>query len=277
MDTGLKGKTALITGGASGIGLGISKALAREGVSLAVASRNPEPAVLDQLRAIGVEVTGIQTDVSQEDQVRHMVRTAISSLGHIDLYVNNAAWAWHQPITRLDSQSWLNTIHTNLSACVWACREVSRHMIERKQGSILIIGSTAMFTPQYQEIAYRVSKTGLRVVMEILALELAPYGIRVNMIVPGHFVTRMTAGFVGEPLERLKSQTPLRRTGEPEEVGPAAVLLLSDQLSSFTTGTFLIIDGGLHLHPIPVFGDDQIREMNAGGPERWDDASSQPK
>ena len=263
MDAGLKGKTALITGGASGLGFGIAKALAGEGVDLAVASRNPDPAALEKLRGMGVRVVSIPTDVSREDQVKRMVATAIAAFGHLDLYINNAAWTWHQPITRLETEAWMNTIDTNLSSCLWACREVARHMIPRKQGSILIIGSTAMFTVQYRETAYRISKSGLKIAMEVLAIELAPHGIRVNMIVPGHFQTRLTAGFQGEPLQKLLGQVPLRRTGEPEEVGPAAVLLLSDRLSSYTTGTFLVIDGGLHLNPLPVYTEEQIREMNA--------------
>jgi NAD(P)-dependent dehydrogenase (short-subunit alcohol dehydrogenase family) len=157
----------------------------------------------------------------------------------------------------------MDPINTNLSSCLWACRELARHMIARGGGSILIVGSTAMFTVQYREIAYRISKTGLKIAMEGLAVELAPYGIGVNMIVPGHFVTRMTAEFQGEPLRKLLGQPPMRRTGRPEEVGPAAVLLLSDRLSSFTTGAVLVIDGGLHLNPLPVYDDQQIFEMNA--------------
>ena len=263
METGLKGKTALITGGSSGIGLGIARALAIEGVDLAVASRMPDQEALDELRQLNVRVVSITADVSQEEQVTEMVQSAIVSLGRVDLYINNAAWAWHQPITRLDSDSWLKTIHTNLSACIWGCREVARHMINRRQGSILIIGSTAMLTPMYRETSYRISKTGLRAMMEVLALELAPFGVRVNMIVPGHFVTRLTANFVGDSLERLKQQIPLRRTGDANEVGPSAVVLLSDMVSSYTTGACLVLDGGLHLRPLPIFSDEEILKMNA--------------
>ncbi len=263
VDAGLRGKTALITGGASGIGLGIARALAREGVDLALASRAPDPVAVEDLRRLGVRTIGVAADVSREDQVVQMVRETIDELGHIDLYINNAAWAWHRPITRLDAESWARTIDTNLSACAWGSREVARHMVARRSGSILIIGSTAMVTPLYSETAYRVSKTGLMAMMEVLALELAPFGIRVNMIVPGHFVTRMTAGFTGQPLEILKRQIPLRRTGQPDEVGPAAVLLLSDTLSPYTTGAALMVDGGLHLHPLPIYSDDEIVAMNA--------------
>lgn len=262
MDSGLRGKTALITGGASGIGLGIAKALAEEGVNLAIASRAPDTEAIEQLKTTGIEVVVIPTDVSKEDQVGRMVQTAIDSLGHLDLYVNNAAWAWHQPITRIDTKAWQKTIDTNLSGCVWACRQVARHMIRRQSGGILIIGSTASFTPQHEEIAYRVSKTGLRVVMQNLAVELAPYNIRVNMIVPGHYVTRLTADIPDERLTKLIQMVPMRRTGRTEEIGPTAVLLLSDKLSSYTTGSYVLIDGGLHLLPIPVRTEEQILQLN---------------
>lgn len=265
LDSGLAGKSCLITGGASGIGFGIAKSLAQEGINLAVASRKPDPAALEQLRGMGVEVVGIEADVSKEDQAVNMVKTAISHFGQLDLYVNNAAWTWHEPITRITTEGLMNTFQTNLAGCVWACREVSRHMIQRGQGSILIVGSTATYTPQATETSYRITKTGLLMTMQVLAIELAPYKIRVNMIIPGHYVTRLTGGFVGEPLERFKKEIPLRRTGEVEEVGPAAVLLLSDKLSGYTTGASLIIDGGLHLRPLPK-SDEELRGLNAPDP-----------
>ena len=135
MELGLRGKTALITGGASGIGRGIATVLAEEDVALAIASRNPDTAVIEELVEKGIRCVRIQADVSQEDQVQAMVAQAINELGHLDFYVNNAAWSWHQPVTKIDSESWYNTINTNLSACVWACREVCRHMIEHGGGA----------------------------------------------------------------------------------------------------------------------------------------------
>ncbi|MFQ5857652.1 MAG: SDR family NAD(P)-dependent oxidoreductase [Anaerolineae bacterium] len=267
MDTGLEGKTALITGGASGIGFGIAKALAEEGVNLAVASRNPDPTALDALRANAVEVVAIPTDVSQEDQVNSMVRSAIDHFGHLDMYINNAAWTWHESITRFTTESFMKTINTNLAAGLWACREVSRHMIERRQGSVLIVGSTATFTPLYQESSYRISKTGLKVFAEVLALELAPYGIRVNTLIPGYFPTRLAAGITDEAQEILVSQIPLRRPGKIEEVGAQAVVLLSDKLSGYTTGAFIVIDGGLQLRPLPYYADDELLALNAPGQE----------
>ena len=265
MDAKLQGKSAIITGGTSGIGLGIAHALADEGVRLAVARCNPDPQAIEELRGRGVEVVAIPTDVSDESQVVHMVATAIDTFGQLDMYVNNAAWTWHQPITRLDTKAWRSTIDTNLSSCVWACREVSRHMIDRRQGSILIIGSTATFTVQHTELAYRVTKTGLMTAMQTLSVELAPFGIRVNMIIPGHYATRLVGDVPEAKLQKLLQVIPMRRTGETHEIGPTAVLL-SDALSPYTTGTFLTIDGGLHLQPLPGRSDEEIKTSTRRNP-----------
>jgi gluconate 5-dehydrogenase len=263
MDTGLRGQTALITGGGSGIGLAIARALAGEGVDLAIASRTPEPAALEELRALGVRVLALPTAVRVEHQIVAMVEQTIASFGYLDLYVNNAAGTWHQPVTRITAESWSNTIDTDLTACVLACREVCKHMIARRQGSILIVGSTAQYTQAYREAAYHITKVGLRAFKNTLALEMAPYGIRVNLLVPGHYPTRLTASLSEDKAAQLRHEIPLRRFGRPDEVGPAAILLLSDALSSYTTGAEVTIDGGLHLRPWPLYTDEEIAGLNA--------------
>ncbi|MCC7361414.1 MAG: SDR family oxidoreductase [Anaerolineales bacterium] len=263
METGLQGKTALLTGGSSGIGKGIALALAAEGVRLAIASRRPDPAALDEIAAAGgAPVVRIAADVSQEGEVVRMVQAAIAGLGHLDFYINNAAWTWHQPITKLDSNAWYSTLNTNLSAAAWATREVSRHLIARRSGGIIIIGSTVRFFPAYTETAYRVSKMGLRMLMQQLAIELAPYGIRVNMVTPGHYATRMTGGIAPEVEDQLRGLIPLHRFGDPLEVGHAVAFLLSDKLSPYTVGGDLVIDGGLTLNPLPLRTADEIEQLN---------------
>ena len=108
METGIRGKTALITGGSSGIGRAIAMALACEGVDIAIASNQPDDngATVEEIRTLGVRAVGITADVSVEAQVVEMVAQAITSFGHLDLFVNNAAGTWHQPITRITSESW---------------------------------------------------------------------------------------------------------------------------------------------------------------------------
>jgi NAD(P)-dependent dehydrogenase (short-subunit alcohol dehydrogenase family) len=263
MDTGLKGKTALVTGGASGIGRGISLVLAEEGVNLAIASRNPDPAVIEEVAAKGVKVIPIYADLSEEANAIRMVQEAIDGLGHLDFYVNNAAWTWHQPFTKITSEAWYSTLNTNLSACMWACREVGKYMIARGSGNIVIIGSTVRFFPSYRETSYRVTKMGLRMLMQNLAIEYAPYGIRVNMVTPGHYVTRMTGGISKDVEEKmLEDMIPVHRFGEVLEIGNAVAFLLSNQLSGYTVGGDLVIDGGLTLHPLGLYTQDEISGFN---------------
>jgi NAD(P)-dependent dehydrogenase (short-subunit alcohol dehydrogenase family) len=268
MDTGLAGKTALITGGATGIGFGIAKALAAEGVDLALAGLDLDEQNIGELRSTGVRVHPIECDVRQEAQVIEMIEASIRHFGHLDLYVNNAAWTWHQPVTKVDTGSLLNTLQTNLFACVWACREISKHMIQQGTGSILIIGSTAMLNPFFQETAYRISKAGLFYYAEVLAIELAPYGIRVNTIIPGFHLTQLTTSSLSETsLRKILREIPLRRGGLPADIGAQAAILLSDKLSGYTTGSSIIIDGGLHLRPLPFYTDDELRALNFASPE----------
>ena len=261
MDSGLDGKRALITGGGEGIGLGIALALAAEGVHVAVASRSEHPEALDEIRTHGVDATWIRADVSREDDIVRMVAEAANRLGGLDLYVNNAAGTWHEPITRLTSDAWRRTLDTNVTACALACREVGRRFVAQGTGSILIVGSTAGHTPLYQEAAYRVSKAGLKVLMEVVAIELAPFRIRVNLLTPGGALTRLVAEL--PPSQTDGHEVPLRRLGRVEEYGAAAVLLLSEKLSSYTTGTELLVDGGFHLRPMNIWSDEQIRDFNA--------------
>lgn len=191
-----------------------------------------------------------------------MVAEAIGGLGHLDCYINNAAWTWHQPITRIDAESWHKTLDTNLSAAVWATRDVCQHMIARRSGSIVIIGSTVRFFPSYRETAYRVSKMGLKMLMQNLAIEMAPYGIRVNMVTPGHYQTRMTSGISERVEKTMLDIIPAHRFGDVAEVGNAVAFLLSDRLSGYTYGADIVIDGGLTLHPLSIYTQDEIKGFN---------------
>lgn len=260
MDSGLAGKRALITGGTTGIGLAIAAGLAREGVDIGVASRSARPAAIEELRELGARVEWIQADVSAVEGVTRMVTEAREALGGLDLFVNNAAGTWHEPITRLTEEAWLRTLATNLTACAFACREVGRIFISQEHGSILIIGSTAAHTPLYRESSYRVSKAGLKSLMEVMAIELAPYSVRVNLLTPGAFITDLTRNLPARQMGG--AMVPLRRPGKVEELSAAAVLLLSDTLSSYTTGSELVIDGGLHLRPLDLYTDEELRALN---------------
>lgn len=270
MDLGLADKTALVTGGGRGIGRGIALALAREGVHVAIAGREPEQETVADLRAIGIRAIAIRADVSDEHAVEAMVVAAIEHFGRLDLFVNNAGAHWHEPVTRLTRENVQRTLDTNLLAAMWACRAASRHMIERGGGSIVIVASTIVFNPGYTESAYRVSKAGLRAFAETLALELGPHGIRVNLVSPGITDTKLAADLdlvLADPAvgPSLLRDIPLGRIGEADECGNAAAFLLSDRAAPYITGSDIIVDGGFHLRPLRLISDERIRSMNESG------------
>ena len=262
MDADLRGKKCLITGGNTGIGFGIAKALAKEGVELAVAGNRDEPGAIAELENLSGKARFRMTDVSQESDAVAMVAWAIQALGGLDLFVNNAGRALPESVTQITSDAHYKTLDTNLTACVWACREVARSMIPRRAGSILFTNSTVRVAYSYREASYRISKVGLKAYMESLAIELAPFGIRVNQISPGHFRTPLTASMPARVENIMKTQIPLRRIAEPEEIGPAAVFLLSDRLSPYITGADIVVDGGLSIRPLPIYSDEEIETMN---------------
>lgn len=263
MDTGLTGNRTLITGGARGIGFAIAAALAREGARLAIADLDPDPEALEVLGRLSPGVVSIRADVGREADAIRMVEEAESSLGGIDLFVSNAGAAWHEPVTQISGESFYQTMNTNLAGCVWGARETARRMTSQRQGAMLIVGSTVRFCPAYAEGAYRAAKTGLKAYMETLALELAPFHIRVNMLTPGHFPTRLTAGLPEEKAQRLRREIPLRRFGSTDELGPAALFLLSNRLSSYITGAEIVVDGGLALRALALHSEDEIQNWNS--------------
>lgn len=263
LDPKLSGKRALITGGATGIGLGIAKMLAKEGVRLAIASRHPEPSGLGCLRACSGDVVAIAVDVSTEEGVVRMFKEAADGLGGLDIFINNAAMTRNEPVTRITTDAFEQVFRTNTLAAVLGCREAARRFIAQKSGCILVVGSTSRMTPSYGDLSYRLSKTGLKALVEQMALELAPHNIRTNLLTPGHFPTRLTSGLTGAAADKLRGEIPLRRFGDPmEELGAAALLLLSDHLSAYTTGAELVVDGGLTLRPTNFWSDDELLALN---------------
>jgi 3-oxoacyl-[acyl-carrier protein] reductase len=254
METGLTGKRALVAGGASGIGRAIALALLGEGAAVAVADRTPLEENLGLL-GVAVELGDEQASIEAVEQATHL-------LGGLDLLVYAAAVARHEPTTRLTTDAWRATLDSNLSACAWTCREAARHMIEGGRGSILVIGSTSLYTLSAEEAAYRASKAGLKAFSEVLAVELAPFAIRVNLLTPGAVRTPLTEGMSAERRGALLEEIPLGREAAPDELCATALLLLSDRLSPYTTGAEFVVDGGLALRPMPFYTPNDLRGLN---------------
>ena len=271
MDLGLKGKNALVTGGERGIGREICLSLAREGVNVAYCDsklRQGEASTQEAMRKLNVEVLAMEVDVSEEDQVVRMVQNTIDRLGCIDVFVSNAGIIEWEPITKITLECWNKIIAVNLTGAMLCTREVARHMVGRKKGVILFTSSTIQYNPAYKEAAYRVSKTGVQVFAETAAIELAPYGIRVNTVSPGliHSPTwakGTLSKVINDPKmgKAFMDNIPLGRVGSPDDVGSVYAFLASD-LSSFATGTNIVFDGGFTLRPLVLVTREEIESMN---------------
>jgi NAD(P)-dependent dehydrogenase (short-subunit alcohol dehydrogenase family) len=244
IDPGLTGKRAIVAGGASGIGRAIAVALAAEGSLVAVVDRSP---VTDPS-----EVLSVTAELGEEEASAAAVEEAVRLLGGLDLLVYTAAQTHHEPALELTPAAWAATLASNVSGCVWTCREAARRMVAAGAGSILVVGSTSLYTPAAGEAAYRASKAALKAYTEVLALELAPRGVRVNVLTPGAFRTPLTAHMTPEQRVKLVREIPLEREGVADELCATALLLLSDRLSPYTTGAEFVVDGGLRLRALSL-------------------------
>jgi NAD(P)-dependent dehydrogenase (short-subunit alcohol dehydrogenase family) len=271
MDLGLSGKKALVTGGERGIGREICLALAREGVDIAYCDIRVETGAAstqEEICKLGRKVLAREVDVSMEEQVVEFVQAAITTFGRLDIFVSNAGIIEWEPVTKITLDSWNRILAVNLTGAMLCTREVARHMVGRRMGVMLFTSSTIQFNPAYKEAAYRVSKTGVQVFAETAAIELAPYGIRVNTVSPGlinspNWAKGILQKAANDPKtgEGFMSNIPLGRLGLPKDVGSIYAFLSSD-LASFTTGTNIVFDGGFSLRPLVLVSHDEIENMN---------------
>ena len=262
MESGLAGERALVVGGASGIGRAVALLLASEGVHVAVASRRPDPGIVDEIRACGVKAARIEADMVSEADIIRMVVQAADALSGLDRLVYVAATITHEAITRLTRAAWESTLATNLTGAALACREVARVLIRQQHGGIVLIGSTGTASAQPLESAYRASKAGLAGLVGTLAVELAPHSVRVNLVTPGAVDTPFVARAAPAQRAHVVGQIPLLREALPGEIAPSVVFLLSDRLSPYTTGAELLVDGGLHLRPLFPGTTSDLRDLN---------------
>ena len=271
MDLGLRNKAVLITGGERGIGRAIALGMAEEGCRVAIADHRLEKgphSTLEELKSKGVEALALSVDVRRENQAVQMVEDTIRAFGHLDVFVNNAGAVRHEPVTKITTDAYRDALDANLSAAIWGCREVCRHMIPRRQGVIILLASTIVLNPGYKEAVYRITKSGIRAYCGTLALEMAPYGIRACTVSPGITDTPLSKTglepfFGADPRneQTLLRSIPLGRLGRPEEVASLVVFLASEK-ASYATGCDVVVDGGFSLRPLILVGQDEIKEMN---------------
>ncbi len=256
----LKGKVAVVTGGAMGIGKGIALRLGEAGANIMIVDIiDPKEAegTLNEITQNGVLASYIQADLREIKNLSKIVEQTITAFGDIHILVNNAGIYTYCPVTELTEELWDNTINLNLKSVAFLSKLVVKKMIEKKHGGKIInISSIDSIKPTGNLSQYDASKGGIRMLTRAFAKELGQYGILVNDIAPGGVMTPGVTKISGKTLtaeeqKAMSAQTeqfikmlPLQRMGEPEEIGNAALFLASDA-SNYMTGSTMVIDGGL--------------------------------
>jgi len=243
----LRGRVAVITGASRGLGKAIALALAPAGVRLALVARDVDQlsAVASEARTLGADAEVFRTDISDESQISRLEHDVIAKFGPADILVNNAGINIRKNCVDLTPAEWNSVLTTNLTSAFLICRSFVPHMQGRGYGRIINITSIMSHISLPQRTAYCASKAGLLGFTRSLALELVRDGITVVAISPGPFATEMTEPIMNDPAkaEVFMSHTPMRRWGDPKDIGELTRFLCSEN-ASFITGTDIVIDGG---------------------------------
>lgn len=238
-------KTAIITGGASGIGFAIARKFCEQGVNSILIGRNTEK-LREAAASLGSNAHPLAFDINELQSIPSIVEQMAAKFGHIDVLVNNAGINMKKSILEVSDDDFARILHTNLHAAFSLSREVARQMLPHKKGVILHISSMAAQYGLPKVIAYSASKTAIDGMTRAMAVELSPKGIRVNAIAPGFIITDMTdKAFDTDPERKEKAidRTPMGYMGTPEDVAEAAWFLASDA-AKYITGVVLPVDGG---------------------------------
>ena len=247
----LIGKTALVTGASRGIGRGIALCLAKQGADVAVnyhSSEEEAQAVVGEIKKLGQKAIAVRADVSKSDQVGAMVQKVVQEFGRLDILVNNAGVLNFKTLDQMTEEDWDWVIDTNLKG-QFLCAKAAVPLMEKNGwGRIINIASIASggVGVGYPALAhYCASKGGVVALTEGLAVELGVKGITVNAIAPGAIETDMAKSITeDEQVKRgLLARLPIKRIGQPEDVGAAAVFLASDE-AGYMTGSVVYVDGG---------------------------------
>ena len=244
----LKGKTALVTGAAQGLGREIALALARSGASLVLSDIQSPEDTAAAVEETGVPWIAVPADITDEDQVKVLAERSGSEWGKVDILINNAGVSQlsYTATEDLSKAEWETIIGINLTGTFLVCKHVGKKMIAGGGGSSIVnIATTAGITGVPRAPAYCASKAGVILLTKSLALEWARYHIRVNAVAPHYLETPLTEGLRASEkvYAGLVKQIPMGRFGKPSEIA-GAVLFLASQASTYTTGTVIVADGG---------------------------------
>ena len=247
----LDGKTAIVTGAAGGIGLAIAQRFLRDGAKVMIADVDQEKGEKAERDLAGLgEARFVRTDVGKRLDIHNLVAAAIDAFGDIDILVNNAGIVHSADFLDISEDDFDRVLRVNLKGSFLAGQAVARYMADKvkaggRPGAIVNMSSVNAVFAIANQVPYSVSKGGINQLTKVMALGLAPYGIRVNAIGPGSIMTDMLASVNSDPAakNRILSRTPLGRIGEPSEIAAIAAFLASDD-ASYITGQTIYADGG---------------------------------
>lgn len=245
----IREQTAIVTGASSGLGVTFTETLAERGVNLVIAARRYEKLIKvaeDISSKYGVKVVPVQVDISREEQVINMVKTALEKFGSIEILVNNAGTASISPSIDMSLEEWKKVIDVNLTGVFLCARTAAREMIKKNYGKIVNIASIyGAVGDIFPTAPYYASKGAVINLTRALAIEWATYKINVNAIAPGFFPSEMTESVFRDEkaLKYILSRTPLARTGESLDL-KAALTYLASPASNHVTGQTIFVDGG---------------------------------
>jgi 3-oxoacyl-[acyl-carrier protein] reductase len=240
-------KNCLVTGGSRGIGKAIALKFAQLGANVAITyarSKDAADDVVSEMKAIGVQAKAYQADAVDLSKAEEVITDIVNEWGSLDVLVNNAGITKDNLILRMDENAWDDVIQTNLKSVFNYSKAAVKPMMRARGGSIINISSVVGISGNAGQSNYAASKAGIIGFTKSYAKELASRNIRANVVAPGYITTEMTENLSEKVLDAIKTETPLGRPGEPDEVSNT-VAFLASSLSSYITGEVIRVDGGM--------------------------------
>ncbi len=242
-------KSALVTGASRGIGRSIALQLAEEGYNVAVnyaGSKEKAEAVVEEIKAKGVDSFAIQANVADADEVKAMIKEVVSQFGSLDVLVNNAAITRDNLLMRMKEQEWDDVIDTNLKGVFNCIQKATPQMLRQRSGAIINLSSVVGAVGNPGQANYVATKAGVIGLTKSAARELASRGITVNAVAPGFIVSDMTDALSDELKEQMLTQIPLARFGQDTDIANTVAFLASDK-AKYITGQTIHVNGGMYM------------------------------
>ncbi|HCV7678931.1 TPA: 3-oxoacyl-[acyl-carrier-protein] reductase [Staphylococcus aureus] len=242
-------KSALVTGASRGIGRSIALQLAEEGYNVAVnyaGSKEKAEAVVEEIKAKGVDSFAIQANVADADEVKAMIKEVVSQFGSLDVLVNNAGITRDNLLMRMKEQEWDDVIDTNLKGVFNCIQKATTQMLRQRSGAIINLSSVVGAVGNPGQANYVATKAGVIGLTKSAARELASRGITVNAVAPGFIVSDMTDALSDELKEQMLTQIPLARFGQDTDIANTVAFLASDK-AKYITGQTIHVNGGMYM------------------------------